>query len=183
MQLFRSSQLLTPSPSATSLASASGGGGGGGKGKGKDKKAAKGGKGKKEAAVEEGRRKGADGELDVDALDDELEIDESGDVRLQSLNLLTKSGDSLGWLGRFEEACSAHLAACEAAGSALNDGKPLDAFKSLVKAQASGSSAWMEEIKARSSCTDPSSRERLFSRKLARSDRDRGEKGLFSEDR
>ncbi|GMH80291.1 hypothetical protein TrST_g6381 [Triparma strigata] len=170
-------KLLTPSPSAASLASAAGGGGGG-KGKDKDKGKKK---GKKGAEVEEEKTEGSG--MDVDKLNEELEIDESGDLRAQSLELLTKSGDSLCWIGRFEEACYAHLAACEASGSALDDGKPLDAFRSLVKAQASSSSAWMEGLRAKSTETEPSSRERIFSRRISRCENDRGESGLFAEDR
>ncbi|GMI14612.1 hypothetical protein TrLO_g7160 [Triparma laevis f. longispina] len=168
-------KLLTPSQSAASLASAAGGAGGGkGKDKGKDKKKGKGGD------VEEEKTEGV---VDVDALNEEVEIDESGDLRAQSLELLTKSGDSLCWIGRFEEACYAHLAACEASGSALDDGKPLDAFRSLVKAQASSASAWMERLRAKSTETEPSSRERIFSRRVSRCENDRGEDGLFAEDR
>ncbi len=162
-------ESITPSPSAAELLVGGGDGGGKkGKGKGKDKKPAK------------GKDKAADDEeidvpvVDINTLDEEVVIDETGDIRAQALALLSAAGDSLSFIGDYKSSLSAHISACDTAGSALMDGNPVEALRSLLKSQAAGCNEWLRELRVRSTETEPSGRDRLFVRRLNRCSRDRG---------
>jgi len=161
---------LTPSASAADLAGGGKGGGKAGKGGGKG---AKGGGGE-EKEVEK---------FDFEKVDDEVEIDESGDIRSQSMSLLTAAGNSLAAMQRYGASLAAHVSACEVSGSAIGgEGNPVHALRSLLKAQAAGCNEWLSDIRMRSTEAEPTGRDRLFMRKVGRCERDRVDVGGYLED-
>ena len=171
---------LTPSASVADLQAAAAGGKGG---KGAAPKAAekkpdpkKGGKDAKDAEDD------AASKASAKSPDDEIVIDETGDIRSQARCLLTAAGNALNAMGSYQAALSAHINACEAAGSALNEGAPVDALRSLLKGQAAGCSEWLEYLRITSTETEPIMRDRVFARRVGRCARDRGNQSVFEED-
>ena len=166
---------LTPSPSAAELvAGAAATGKKGGKNKGGKAKAA-------EPVIDKSEDDNTT--FNIDEFDVEVTIDESGDIRSQALSLLTAAGNSLAELGSFGPALDAYMCACDVSGSAVgNEGDPVSALRSLLKAQAAGSSEWLRDVRMKSSETEPLMRDRIFSRMIDRTERDRGSLSSCLED-